>query len=61
MLLARVKTMKEIFSRQDIASKWSGRICPQMDKRLTDGFNDARTWVLSEAGNDVYDHVLFDI
>ncbi|KAF7145607.1 hypothetical protein RHSIM_Rhsim04G0195500 [Rhododendron simsii] len=51
----RVKVMNLIVERREIASKWAGKICPQMDKRLTDCFYDSRTWVVSESGYGVYE------
>ncbi|XP_058181129.1 uncharacterized protein LOC131299561 [Rhododendron vialii] len=51
----RVKVMNLIVERREIASKWAGKICPQMDKKLTDRFYDSRTWVVSESGYGVYE------
>ncbi|KAF7112424.1 hypothetical protein RHSIM_RhsimUnG0230700 [Rhododendron simsii] len=41
--------------RREEASKWGCQICPEMDKRMRASFNESRTWVVSAAGDGVYE------
>ncbi|KAI8542103.1 hypothetical protein RHMOL_Rhmol08G0113000 [Rhododendron molle] len=51
----RKKIMNLMSERREEASKWGCQICPEMDKRMRASFNESRTWVVSAAGDGVYE------
>ncbi|KAG5515136.1 hypothetical protein RHGRI_036244 [Rhododendron griersonianum] len=55
----RKKIMNLMSERREEASKWGCQICPEMDKRMRASFNESRTWVVSAAGDGVYEVLSF--
>ncbi|KAF7143491.1 hypothetical protein RHSIM_Rhsim05G0009100 [Rhododendron simsii] len=51
----RKKIMNLMSERREEASKWGCQICLEMDKRMRASFNESRTWVVSAAGDGVYE------
>ncbi|XP_058192043.1 uncharacterized protein LOC131309420 [Rhododendron vialii] len=51
----RKKIMNLMSERREEISKWGCQICPEMDKRMRASFNESRTWVVSAAGDGVYE------
>ncbi|KAF7120725.1 hypothetical protein RHSIM_Rhsim13G0135400 [Rhododendron simsii] len=51
----RKKIMNLMSERREEASKWGCQICPEMDKGMRASFNESRTWVVSAAGDGVYE------
>ncbi|KAF7120014.1 hypothetical protein RHSIM_Rhsim13G0123500 [Rhododendron simsii] len=51
----RKKIMNLMSERREEASKWGCQICLEMDKRIRASFNESRTWVVSAAGDGVYE------
>ncbi|KAF7120459.1 hypothetical protein RHSIM_Rhsim13G0152800 [Rhododendron simsii] len=51
----RKKIMNLMSERREEASKWGCQICPEMDKRMRASFNESKTWVVSAAGDGVYE------
>ncbi|KAH7847542.1 hypothetical protein Vadar_027378 [Vaccinium darrowii] len=51
----RAKIMSMIVERREKASKWVRNICPKMDQKLFDAYQESRTWVVMPSGDDVYE------
>ncbi|KAH7834878.1 hypothetical protein Vadar_020569 [Vaccinium darrowii] len=51
----RVKIMDMIVQRRKISSAWVGKICPKMDEKLHDAYQESRTWAVLPSGNGEFE------
>ncbi|KAH7842803.1 hypothetical protein Vadar_009403 [Vaccinium darrowii] len=51
----RVKIMDMIVVRREKASEWVGKICPKMEKKFHDSYQESRSWVVMPSGYGVFE------
>ncbi|KAL7172149.1 hypothetical protein ACSBR2_031776 [Camellia fascicularis] len=53
--MIRGQIMEQMTERRVKSTTWGGVICPKMEKKLVQAYNDSRGWSVSQANDDVYE------
>ncbi|KAL7240403.1 hypothetical protein ACSBR2_006120 [Camellia fascicularis] len=53
--MIRGQIMEQMSERRVKCTKWSGVICPKMEKKLVKAYDESKAWCVSQANDDVYE------
>ncbi|KAL7235052.1 hypothetical protein ACSBR1_018520 [Camellia fascicularis] len=53
--IVRGQIMEQMAERRVKARKWTGVLCPKMEKKLVMAYNNSRGWSISQANDNVYE------
>ncbi|XP_028113380.1 uncharacterized protein LOC114311439 [Camellia sinensis] len=53
--VVRVKLMEQFSNRREVVNKWNRIVCPFVDKKLEETFNDTKAWIVKKCSDDIYE------
>ncbi|XP_028055619.1 uncharacterized protein LOC114259794 [Camellia sinensis] len=51
----RVKLMGQFSRRREVGNKWNHIVCPFVEKKLEEAFNDTKAWIVKKCSDDIYE------
>ncbi|XP_028053848.1 uncharacterized protein LOC114258159 [Camellia sinensis] len=51
----RVKLMEQFSKRREVGNKWNRTVCPFVEKKLEEDFNDTKAWIVKKCNDDIYE------
>ncbi|XP_028126229.1 uncharacterized protein LOC114322965 [Camellia sinensis] len=51
----RVKLMEQFSRRSEVGNKWNRIVCPFVEKKLEEAFNDTKAWIVKKCSDDIYE------
>ncbi|XP_028123898.1 uncharacterized protein LOC114320984 [Camellia sinensis] len=53
--VVRVKLMEQFSNRREVGNKWNHIVCPFVEKKLEEAFNDTKAWIVKKCSDDIYE------
>ncbi|KAL7202879.1 hypothetical protein ACSBR1_034355 [Camellia fascicularis] len=51
----RMKQMEQFSNRREVGNKWNCIVCPFVEKKLEEAFNDTKAWIVKKYSDDIYE------
>ncbi|KAL7264464.1 hypothetical protein ACSBR1_002423 [Camellia fascicularis] len=51
----RVKLIEQFSKRREVGNKWNRIICPFVEKKLEEAFNDTKAWIVKKCSDNIYE------
>ncbi|KAL7166710.1 hypothetical protein ACSBR2_037389 [Camellia fascicularis] len=51
----RVKLMEQFSNMREVENKWNCIVCPFVEKKLAEAFNNAKAWIVKKCSDDIYE------
>ncbi|KAL7166722.1 hypothetical protein ACSBR2_037401 [Camellia fascicularis] len=51
----RVKLMEQFSNRREVGNKWNCIVCPFVEKKLAEAFNNTKAWIVKKCNDDIYE------
>ncbi|KAL7231355.1 hypothetical protein ACSBR2_009586 [Camellia fascicularis] len=51
----RVKLMEQFSRKREVGNKWNRIVCPFVEKKLEEAFNDTKAWIVKKCSDYIYE------